>query len=289
MKRQIYLLIFITSVLNAECTVPKYVAQYITKRGIDRVQKIDLDVKRSRVNMKSLCVFELSIPEKYVVWKMTLVFNPKREVGYFWFLPHDNEDTSFKTAIYSTLKYGGGFLAVEAKEKRIFLGQDPNRNFSTSKIESKSCKKQKYFSPIYTRVVLNIINSFKPKKYPYLTLHNNTNGGGISILNNNKIVSNYPAYTGITKYSKGLRDEDNLVYMAGYDKQPHRENLQRILDTGINVKYEIVSKEHNDCSFSNYVVLSNKGQYYNIESEHGANKIQNLMVDKLLTALKKIP
>ena len=281
-KKSLFFFMLFSVHIWAECSVPQGVDAFIVNRGLKNLKKSDKDVRRNMKALKGLCLYEVAIKDKNLNWKMTLVFNQKHKNAPFWFLPHDNEDTAFNTAVYAVQKYGGGFLAVEANEKRYFKGQDPNRNFSDTLKSSKSCVQQKYFSPRYTQGVLTIIQAFKPQGYPYLTLHNNSDGGGVSMLHKSKRVMDYPAYKGISKKSRGLKDEDSLVYMAGNSKHPSTSRLKPFLKNGLNVKYEMVSAKHNDCSFSNYIVLSSEGDYYNIESEHGDDKVQRAMVDRIL-------
>ena len=50
----------------------------------------------------------------------------------------------------------------------------------------------------------------------------------------------------------------------------------------VNVIYEHVRPEGNDCSFSNYIVLNQLGDYYNIEAQHGHTGPQKRMLDILM-------
>ena len=224
---------------------------------------------------------------------MLLVYNPNKLKGTFWFLPHDNENSAFDSAVYSTKKYGGGFLSVIANDKRYFKGQDPNRNFSTNKKNSHTCK-QRYSSPIYTNTIFTIIDTFKFLNMPYLALHNNKNGwygnggsGGISILKNSKVVHSYTSETVLSGKHKGIKDEDNLVYIAGKTSKPPRTKLEKLINLGLHVKYEVVNQKNNDCSMSNYVILNKGSKYYNIETEHGDTKTQKQMIDLLIKNIKE--
>ncbi len=118
---------------------------------------------------------------------------------------------------------------------------------------------------------------------PYLSLHSNTNAGGISILKSSKMVKAYPAYPlSAIKKGRGLRDEDSLIYIAGRSNHPPKHILQTLLKHGINTKYEVVNRQNNDCSMSNYVVLAKRAGYYNIETQHGDSKTQKKMIDILM-------
>ena len=292
MKYLILSLLFIVS-LDASCKIPKDIKPFIQQTDINQLKK-HRDIRRNFNSLKNLCVNIVSIKEGKYNWKMLLVTNPKKSKGTFWFLPHDNENTAFDAGVYATQKYGGGFLAVMANDKRYFMGQDPNRNFGETKKTAKTCSKQKYPAPKYSKTVFKIIDSYKNPKYPYMSLHNNKNGhrgnggsGGVSILKSSKIVQSFPAFKNITKSNRGLKDEDTLIYIAGFAKKPNQTKLNRLLSLGLNTKYEIIDKNNNDCSLSNYVVLNKKTtNYYNIETQHGDLKTQKNMIDKIMGLIK---
>jgi len=147
-----------------------------------------------------------------------------------------------------------------------------------------SCRYQKAPSPIYTRNVFRIITAFKKPGMPYLALHNNTNGGGVSILRSSKSVRSFLAYPlEDVKHGKGLRDEDSLIYTAGTSSHPPLKKINKLLHNGLNIKYEIVNTHNNDCSMSNYVVLGRHStNYYNIEAQHGDTTTQRKMIDILM-------
>ena len=287
--KKIFLFVLLPLSLYAKqmvCTPPSI----IDKNILFQKALVTHDIRRNLKNLKNLCTYTISFKEHKYHWKMLLVYNSLQSKGPFWLLPHDDENTAFDAAVYAVNKYGGGFLAIIANDKRYYKKQDPNRNFSLSHTKEKSCKHQKASSYRFTKIITSIIQAYKDDKYPILALHNNKNSwyggigqGGVSILNASKSVRSYKAYKNITSYSKGLQDEDSLVYIAGRSKMPNKVILNDLLKRGLNVKYEIVNKYNNDCSLSNYVVL-NKPHigYYNIETEHGDIKTQKIMIDKLM-------
>ncbi len=292
MKLLLSIFLLSTIVLQAQCNIPYNIRPLLKETSLNTLKKYS-DIRRNFNVLKDLCVKEITFVEGKYNWKMLLVLHPKHSKGTFWFLPHDNENTAFDTAVYATQKYGGGFLAVMADDKRYFSGQDPNRNFGDTSQTAKTCKKQKYPAPKYSKTVFSIIDSFRTKGIPYLALHNNKNGwygnggqGGVSILKSSKIVQSYPASKNIGKKSSGLKDEDSLVYIAGYSKKPERKKLNQLLNHGLNTKYEVIDKTYNDCSLSNYVVLK-KGtmDYYNIEAEHKDLNTHKKMIDKMMDIL----
>lgn len=292
--RYLFYLIVLPFMLHAQqCEVPKQIAplpQSIDLKTLGSVK----DVKRNWKALQKLCVYRVSFQEGNYDWKMLLVTHPKHSHGIFWFLPHDDEDTAFDAALYATQRYGGGFLAVMTGDKRFFKDQDPNRNFGETAGTAKQCREQKSPAPIYSRNVFKIINAFRDRHMPYLALHNNKNGwygnggsGTISILKSSKIAQSYPATKKVLPGSKGFKDEDSLVYIAGKRSKPDMKTIKQLHQLGIHVKYEVVTPKTNDCSMSNYVVL-HKGttEYYNIETEHGELETQKQMIDRIVKLLK---
>ena len=275
-----------------ECQRPSAIASLIQTSSLQALKHIP-DVRRNIKALNTLCVDQISFQEGGYKWKMLLVTHPKAPKGAFWFLPHDDERTAFDAAVYATQKYGGGFLAVMADDQRNFQGQDPNRNFGDSRRDAKNCRQQNHPAPRYGRMVFSIIDTYRTSSMPYLALHNNKNGwyknggsGGVSMLKPSSIVHNYPAYANIGK-NRGLNDEDSLVYIAGKRQKPDQRKLNALLRQGLNTKYEVISHAKNDCSLSNYVVLTRGTEhYYNIEAEHGDIKTQKKMIDKLMRVLK---
>ncbi|MEA3491358.1 MAG: hypothetical protein U9R27_05605 [Campylobacterota bacterium] len=254
------------------------------------------DIKRNVAKMENLCRYLLSFREGKYSWKMVLVYNPQRSSGPFWFLPHDDERDAFDSAIYSTRKYGGGFLAVLAHDNRYFNGQDPNRNFGESKQSAKTCRQQKSPAPIYSKNVFKVIDTFRSSGLPYLALHNNRDGwhgnggsGGVSILNSSRVVKSYPSGSILLGKCKGVKDEDSLVYIAGTSSNPPQSKLNDLINAGIHVKYEVVSQKHNDCSMSNYIILNKGSDYYNIETELGDGAAQRKMIDVLMSIIRVTP
>jgi len=268
---------------NKQCTLPHSVEKLITKRGLTALKNYP-DIRRNYKRLKNLCVNLISFREGRYRWDMLLVTHPGSSHGAFWFLPHDDENSAFDAAIYAVRKYGGGFLSVVSGGKRYHSGQDPNRNFSSSTRKIASCRYQKGASPLYTKYVFSIINAYRSSGMPYLALHNNTNGGGVSILRSSHSVRSFLAYPREKiKRGRGLMDEDSLIYIAGTSAYPSKSKLNALLHRGINVKYESVNRANNDCSMSNYVVLGKRStRYYNIETQHGDVRTQRRMIDILM-------
>lgn len=287
--------LFISSLLHADCALFSDFNKFSKKISKNTLIYYSNDTRRNLNSLKKLCVYEINFIEGPYNWKMLLVINPLQEKGPFWFLPHDDENSAFDTAVYSSIKYGGGFLAIESNDKRYFHKQDPNRNFGTTPSVADICTNQKYPAPKYTNIIFNIIDYFKTSNMPYLALHNNKDGwyknggsGSVSILNSTRQVQSFKISDSISSETLGFLDEDNLVYIAGSTKQPPQDKINTILAIEINVKYEVVNKKHNDCSLSNYIVLNkNTNDYFNIESQHGDTNIQKAMVNKLMNFINR--
>lgn len=280
--KKIILILFTPLIIYASnCSLPSNVNRFVIQSGLSTLKNYP-DIRRNYSSMQGLCVNLVSFKEGRFNWKMLLVFNPKAPHGAFWFLPHDNENSAFSSAVYATRKYGGGFLSVVAGGQRYFRGQDPNRNFSNADV--RVCSKQLAPSRVYTSVVFSIIDSFKSAGMPYLALHNNTNGGGITALKSSKYTKAFLAYSvAQVKKGSGLADEDSLVYVAGSSPNPPTRKISNLIGLGLNVKYEIVNSSSNDCSMSNYVVVGlGSSDYYNIEAEHGKSATQKRMIDLLM-------
>lgn len=277
------------------CKLPKNLISYSNTESQKSLLEYN-DIKRNNKNIKSLCLHQISFTEGKYNWKMLLVYNSKYSKGPFWFLPHDDEESAFDSAIFATQKYGGGFLSVLSNGKRNFKGQDPNRNFGADKQTTKVCKQQKHPAPVFSKLIFNIIDTYRTPGLPYLALHNNSNGwygnggkGTISILKSSSTGQAYPSGKVSINKSNSIQDEDSLVYIAGTQSVPSQKKLKALIDLGIHTKYEVVNKNNNDCSMSNYVVLNKSGNYYNIETEHGDHHSQKIIIDKLMDILKIEP
>ncbi len=288
-NRNVFLVfVYIVTTLNLQanvvCKRPKMISDLRVTNSLDDLRGI-VDVRRNIRSLANLCVDLLEFGEGRYKWQLLLVTHPKVPKGAFWFLPHDNENSAFDSAVYATQRYGGGFLAVVSGGNRYFHGQDPNRNFGETKSVAKHCKKQNYPAPKYSKIIFAIIDNYKRSDMPYLALHNNTNGGGVSILKSTNSVKSYPAYK-IIRDGARLQDEDSLIYIAGRSKTPNSDKLSRLLKNGLNVRYEIVNKNTNDCSMSNYVILNrHTDRYFNIETQHGDSDTQKMMIDILMKSM----
>ena len=252
---------------------------------LDPSQVPDPDIRgqRKALSDAKYCIQETRVNEGGLNWKLHVIKNTKRS-GPLFVIPHDNENSAFPSAIYGLAKYGGTLVAVEAGERRVFRGQDPNRNFGTTRSAAAACPKQRAPAPKYT----NAIMKHRTSGQPIIALHSNSNGwsgnggsGTISINRNSRVMR--PFVTAIAR-SRRLADEDTLIVIAS-TKPPGKDRKQtRALEhftkrAGVNVIYEYVKPNQNDCSLSNYVVLNNLGEYFNVEVENGDVKTQKHVLD----------
>ncbi|MCZ4351872.1 hypothetical protein O4H61_05035 [Roseovarius aestuarii] len=246
----------------------------------------DGDVRRNAALFASgsgLCLSELQFEENGLTWTLTVIDNTRHSKGPTFYLLHDNEDSAFETALYGIRKYGGKLVAVESGNNREFNGQDPNRNFGATAKATAPCRDMRRKpAPLFTQFMLDLRDA-SPNFV--LTLHNNANGhsgnggsGGISIERSSSVMKGLKAPSG--------GDEDDAILLAGtqpyeQDKQAQKATAQ-FHKAGVNVIYEHVLPERNDCSFSNYVVLNRIAPYYNIEAQHGHTAQQKAMLDVLM-------
>ncbi|MEP6443782.1 MAG: hypothetical protein ABJ034_02735 [Hyphomicrobiales bacterium] len=261
------------------------VTQASAKGCLDPSQVVDPDIRGQRKTLSSskYCITETRVREGGLNWKLHVIKNTKRS-GPLFVIPHDNENSAFPSAIYGLAKYGGTLVAVEAGEQRIFKGQDPNRNFGTTRSAAAACPKQRAPAPKYT----NAIMEHRKSCQPIIALHSNSNGwsgnggsGTISINRNSKVMR--PFVTAIAR-SRRLADEDTLIVIAstkppGKDREQAKALEYFTKKAGVNVLYEYVKPTQNDCSLSNYVVLNKLGSYFNVEVENGDVKTQKNVLD----------
>jgi hypothetical protein len=248
------------------------------------------DVQRNlaRIRRTPLCYRLQRVQEDRFHWTFHILEHRGHPDGPFWVLPHDDENSAFDVAVQAVIDYGGGLLAVDSDGQRRFQGQDPNRNFSGSRSEAARCRGQRASAPGYTAAVLE---PYRGRRSPILALHNNHDGwhgnggrGNISLYLPSPTLRSFPG-----SGSGPLSDEDNLVFMAGR-RPPHRDQhalvqIQALNAAGLNVVYKTVDARSFDCSLSDYVAWHRRGDYYNLEAEHGARRAQSEMVERLLAAI----
>ena len=266
-------LLTLSGCVKLNCPLPEDLNKTVKKETLASASS-SADIKRNHWSMGDLCANKISFIDKGKKWNLILVRNTKQPSGPFWYLPHDNENSALDAAVYATKKYGGGFLAVEAHGNRYAGGKDPNRHFNPSST--------------YTKTIFKIIDTFKGKGLPYLTLHSNKEGhkkyggdGTVSMRVSSSSTRSYPARNIEVGKKQGLNDEDNLVYLAG--KNIDQTKISALNDMDVNVKYELVNRRSYDKSMSHYIALhKSKYGYVNIEAEDGDTGTQKKMIDKVM-------
>lgn len=267
-------------------------ADQVAANCIDPGAVRDRDVARNlgafEVN-PNLCITEERFAEHGRRWHMVIIQNRKARRGPVWAILHDNEDSAFDSALYAVSRYGGKMVALETGEGRSFSGQDPNRNFGASSKITAPCRNMTARpAPAFT----DAINRHFDRRYPVLTMHSNDNGyagaGGAGHISAKRTSATMKGI--MSPHPQGsLSDEDNAVLTAGtvpFEQNKKAQKLASYLGgQGINMIYEHVRTNTNDCSFSFHVKLNNLGDYYNIEVEHGRIEDQKQILDALLAYL----
>ena len=281
-------------ILLTACAAVPLLPGAASSRCLSPGESADRDVIRNLALLgpeSGLCLGQTRFQEHGRNWNLTIIRNERDDRGPLIYLPHDNENSAFDTALYSLRRYGGTMVAIEADEARSFKGQDPNRNFATSAASAEPCGNMIVKpAPEFTE----ILRAMNPEGQPFfLTLHNNDDGyeggggrGSINVGRSSAIMKGLPA-------PGSKSDEDDALLLAG--TVPFEENKKAVElvaymhERGIHALYEYIRPSVNDCSFSNYVVLNNLGDYYNIEAQVGHTEEQKSMLDHLMAYLKFRP
>lgn len=250
-----------------------------------------MSVRRALAGAGPVCFGERRFREAGRDWRLIYALSADRPDGPRFALPHDNEDAALDSALYAMGRYGGGFVAVEAGESRLFQGQDPNRAFGPTARDSAACRQLGAPHPVYTAAVMDL---FRGARWPVMALHTNADGwsgnggqGTISVQRRSSVMQPHVAINPIGR----LRDEDNAVLTAGIGDMRANAVAQRLVGRltswGVNVIYEAVKGAGNDCSLSNYVLLNGLAPrgYVNIEAEDGDSASQRAMIDFALQAI----
>ncbi len=224
-----------------------------------------------------LCIKQHIFDEGNLRWVLHIIQSKQKPSSVFWFVPHDDEHDAFDSALYGIRKFGGTVVAVETNGHRYNGPQDPNRNFDAG--IGNTCLYQVALSPIYTTSVMR----WRPPGAPIVALH--TNGGAISISRPRQGQIPFAAETPFPAKSS----DNTVIFVASTAPPTNDRNLmhyvKRLNENGINVLYEVVSSEQNDCSMSNYAALKGIRDYINIEVIHTDGESQRHMIDVALGLL----
>ncbi|MDF1777342.1 MAG: hypothetical protein P1V13_15005 [Rhizobiaceae bacterium] len=225
----------------------------------------------------AICYTVHTVRDNGTIWVFQSLKNRKLPDGPVWFLPHDNESTAFTAAIYAIGRYGGRIISIQNNEDRYLGRIDPNRNFGETAKEIANCRRLKGVpAPEFSRFVYHYFSN----EPIILAMHNNSDGGGVSVNIKNTKVQGLMATDNTIS-----RDPDDLVYVAGSAEQfasrEMQDRIKKLRASGLNLVLEKVDVRNNDCSFSNYAVLR-KREYYNIDVQHNHLETQKKMIDALM-------
>lgn len=243
----------------------------------------DGDVSRNLAALSGadLCIKQHIFDEGHLRWVLQIIQSKLNPKAIFWFVPHDNENDGFDSAVYGVRKFGGTVIAVETGGNRLNGPQDPNRNFDTS--GSRKCPNQTARSPIYTKNVMR----WRLPDTPIVALHTNAGLAGISISKPLPGPIPFPSATPIP-----AKSQDNTLIFVASTARPEMDGklmqyVGKLNQNGIHVLYEVVSAHQNDCSLSNYAALAGIREYINIEVLQSDGATQRHMIDTALALLLK--
>lgn len=261
----------------------------------DDFRRFDSQVELATLRSPNLCFTYDAFEENGFPWLLQVIQNTAKRKGPLWAVPHDNENAAFLSAAYSVINYGGTVVAVETGGFRNMLGrnkaqQDPNRNFDTGENVKSACRQQMAPSPEYTKRFLR----WWDRSQPIIALHTNT-GGTVTIKTKDPHQRAFPAVVGQRSFDRavGARPDNTLIYVASIAAPEQDPNLMAFVrelnQRGINVVYELVSPDRNDCSLSNYAALQGIRNYINIEVWRGDTETQLRIVDIVMALLRDRP
>ena len=251
----------------------------------------DLARNRQLITEQAICLETIELVENGLTWRVQVLDSGRP--GLTWAVLHDDENAAFDSGLYAIVKYGGKVVDVDQKISMLSdTVVDPNHNFAFDEEQRQTCGDwSDDAAPLYTST---IIEELGPP--PYLTLHNNYDGhrhsggsGNISVGHDTDGFVGLPAHDP----SGRLADEDNFILVSGRASpdsltDPVKRLTDELRRSGVNVIYEHVHEDSNDCSLSNYLLLyggAEPGQYFNIEAEAGDYQSQIVMIDALLETL----
>ena len=260
-------------------------------RPVEDIVDRDGDFQRNLAELSTndLCLKMDVFHEGGQTWILQIIQHKLDPGRILWFVPHDNENDAFDSAVYGLKRYHGTIVAVETGGTRFNGRQDPNRNFQIENATTR-CRDQVAPSPIYTERVLR----WHKGNALIFALHTNERGyagdghggaGGISIAK--PLPGNIPFRA--QGHAPGLSPDDTVVFLASTAPPQADRNLMTFVQTlqqnQINVLYETVSATHNDCSLSNYAALSGQRDYINLEVVQSDGQTQRMLVDRILDLL----
>lgn len=253
--------------------VSTFVSGEAEAKCLSAAEVSERDIKRHRKALGGACIKREIIREAGRRWQIYTITDGLP--GPLWAVLHDNENAAFTASVAGMKKHGGTILAVEANEKRMFKGKDPNRNFGTKCGDA-------------TRYT-DFIMGHAAAHGTVIAVHTNAPGfsgdgrggrGHINIFRKSKVLQGRPA-----KRAQGaLRSGDNFVLVPATSEKEARPRIRALNRQGAHAMYERVTRRGNDCSMSNHAVLSGFTDYMNVEAAHGEAKTAKALIEKALRA-----
>ena len=251
----------------------------VDRQPIQTVQEADIQrlVRLGVITSKSNLDYEVetwndNTGKPWIIQKITA----RGGASPVFFVPHDNEQDAYRTAIDFLLTYNHGTLvALECGEKRMCDGTDPNRYFCNKSYQDK------------------LFSYFRGERF-VVALHNNAPGcvqdGGAGNIN-----AKFP-YSGAQGFPRGptqtFGDADDVVIHNGkVPPEGFNDKLRKFLEfKKINEIYEKQVPE-NDCSMS-FAAYPRKLYYVNIDAKDrsqitNGHRIQYNILDLLMNWGKK--
>lgn len=202
-----------------------------------------------------------------------------------YFRPHENEVTSSDATAQTIKKYGGTFVELKSKGERNIgftlkgknFSIDPNRIFSAAGIEKTIGNGGGNTRTEAVKEVSNfvdaLLNRFLTDKKMLIAVHNNTNGGNLSI----ETYKTSPDAASV--YANPSRDIDDFFYVTD------EKFFNFLKEKKFNVVLQNNVAVTDDGSLSVY--CGKKGiSYINIESEHGHLPQQIEMLEAIQEMIK---
>ena len=234
------------------------------------------DIRRNARVLAGSCIRRHEVREDGRRWRFYEI--TQGMPGPLFAVLHDNENAAFDAAARALGKYGGTILAVEAGERRMFRGKDPNRNFGTKCGDARR----------YTKFVMG-----RAKAHPQIVaMHSNARGfkgdgkggkGHINVYRKSKVLQGRPA----PNARGALRSGDNFVLVPAKSERDVERRIRVLHRQGAHAMFERVTRKGDDCSMSNYAVLNGMGPaYVNVEVRHGQRDTALKLVRKAMTVFR---
>ncbi|MEM7428888.1 MAG: hypothetical protein AAF441_22605 [Pseudomonadota bacterium] len=238
----------------------------------------DPDVRRfaKQLTDQRICYKVNNVVENGVRWVMQQFESTAKPSGPTLFVPHDNADTAFETAVYALERYGGRVVTIHTGETRSNGRTDGLRNFGASAEQISGCSQMKGSpAPAYTDYVLNTM----PAGQPVLVL--------LNIQDGNSATPDLPgAVTRQTAEGSAVSaDADDFAAVAGtigLQDDPRAQSLMKALtQAGLNARHRTLPGGVSDCSLAGHAAVRGR-PYLGLYAQAGHGTEQKAMLDAVL-------